>query len=154
MGARKRIRAEKYKEARKQKAFAILKDCPTSPRKMRIVADMIRGEDVELALAWLKQSPQDAAGRLHKLLLSAIANWQNKNEGVRLEEAQLFVKTITVDPGRMLKRIQPAPMGRAYRVRKRSNHVTLEVASKNQVENEKDMAEVNEPETKENTDNN
>ncbi|MGM0612517.1 MAG: 50S ribosomal protein L22 [Bacteroidota bacterium] len=154
MGARKRIRAEKYKEERKQKSFAILRDCPTSPRKMRKVADMIRGEDVELALAWLKQSPQDAAGRLHKLLLSAIANWQNKNEGVRLEEANLFIKSIHVDSGRMLKRIQPAPMGRAYRVRKRSNHVTLEVASKNQVEQEQDMAEVNEPETNENTDNN
>lgn len=154
MGARKRIRAEKHKEARKQKSFAILRDCPTSPRKMRKVADMIRGEDVELALAWLKMSPQDAAGRLHKLLLSAIANWQNKNEGVRLEEAKLYVKSITVDSGRMLKRVQPAPMGRAYRVRKRSNHVTLEVASKNQVEHEQDMAEVNEPETNENTDNN
>jgi large subunit ribosomal protein L22 len=130
MGARKRLRAEKYKEERKQKYFAVLRNCPTSPRKMRKVADMIRGEDVEIALAWLKQSPQDAAGRLHKLLLSAIANWQNKNEGVRLEEANLFVKSIQVDSARQLKRIQPAPMGRAYRVRKRSNHVTLEVASK------------------------
>lgn len=130
MGARKRLRAEKYKEERKQKYFAVLRNCPTSPRKMRKVADMIRGEEVEIALAWLKQSPQDAAGRLHKLLLSAIANWQNKNEGVRLEDANLFVKSIQVDSARQLKRIQPAPMGRAYRVRKRSNHVTLEVASK------------------------
>ncbi len=131
MGARKRIRAEKYKEERKQKYFAVLRNCPTSPRKMRKVADMIRGEDVEKALAWLKHSPQDAAGRLHKLLLSAIANWQNKNEGVRLEEANLYVKAVQVDSARMLKRIQPAPMGRAFRVRKRSNHVTLEVATKN-----------------------
>ena len=150
MGARKRLRAEKYKEAKKQKAFAILNDCPTSPRKMRKMADMIRGEDVELSLAWLKQSPQDAAGRLHKLLLSAIANWQNKNEGVRLEDANLYIKRIDVDSGRIMKRIQPAPMGRAYRIRKRSNHVTLEVASKNPVE--QDVAE-NEPETNENTDN-
>lgn len=152
MGARKRIRAEKYKEERKQRYFAVLKDCPTSPRKMRKVADMVRGEDVELALAWLKQSPQDAAGRLHKLLLSAIANWQNKNEGVRLEDAKLYIKSIQVDSARVLKRIQPAPMGRAYRVRKRSNHVTLEVAGRNEVE-QKEAVSVEEPEVNDNSDN-
>ncbi|MFO8055172.1 MAG: 50S ribosomal protein L22 [Bacteroidales bacterium] len=131
MGAKKRIKAEKYKEERKHKSFAVLKNCPTSPRKMRKVADLIRGVEVEKALAWLKQSPQEASGRLHKLLLSAIANWQNKNEGVRLEEANLYVKSIQVDAGKTLKRVQPAPMGRAHPINKRSNHVTLEVASKN-----------------------
>lgn len=150
MGARKRLRAEKYKEERKQRYYAVLRDCPTSPRKMRKVADMIRGEEVEYALAILKQSPQDAARRLHKLLLSAIANWQNKNEGVRLEDANLYVKRIQVDSARMLKRIQPAPMGRAYRVRKRSNHVTLEVGA---ADLEKALTETQEPEVNENSDN-
>lgn len=153
MGARKRLRAEKYKEERKNKYFAVLKDVPTSPRKMRKVADMIRGQQVEMALALLKQSPQEASGRLRKLLLSAIANWQNKNEGARLEEAELFVKEIKVDSARMLKRIQPAPMGRAYRIRKRSNHVTLEVASRNATE-EVEMLDTANNEDNQNTDNN
>jgi large subunit ribosomal protein L22 len=130
MGARKRITSEKSKEARKSQFMARLANCPTSPRKMRLVADMIRGENVELALHILEHSPQQAAGRMKKLLLSAIANWQVKNEGVRLEDSHLFVQTVMVDGGRMLKRVQPAPQGRAYRVRKRSNHVTLTLGSR------------------------
>jgi large subunit ribosomal protein L22 len=98
---------------------------------MRKVAEMIRGEKVELALHILEHSPQEAAGRLRKLLLSALANWQNKNEGVRLEDSNLYVKTVMVDGGRTLRRIQPAPQGRAYRIRKRSNHIHLTLASKN-----------------------
>jgi large subunit ribosomal protein L22 len=97
---------------------------------MRLVADMIRGENVEMALHILENSPQQAAGRMRKLLLSAIANWQTKNEGVRLEDSRLFIQTVMVDGGRMLKRISPAPQGRAYRKRKRSNHVTLTLGSR------------------------
>jgi large subunit ribosomal protein L22 len=125
MGARKRNRANKIKEERKSTYLAVLKNCPTSPRKMRLVADQIRGEEVNKALDILKFSPKEASGRLEKLLLSAISNWQAKNEGVRIEESNLFVKEVYVDSARMLKRIQTAPQGRAYRVRKRSNHVTL-----------------------------
>lgn len=130
MGVKKRQKAERLKEERKNKSFAVLRNCPTSPRKMRKVADMIRGENVDMALAVLKHFPQDAAGRLHKLLLSAIANWQNKNEGARLEDAGLYVKEIKVDSAGMLKRIQPAPKGRANRIRKRSNHVTIVLDSR------------------------
>lgn len=136
MGARKRIRAEKIKEAKKTDYFAKLRNVPTSPRKMRLVADMIRGKEVNLALDMLKFSSKEAAGRVEKLLLSAIANWKEKNEGVRIEDANLFVSEITVDSGRILKRLRPAPQGRAHRIRKRSNHVTLRVASK-VVSNEK-----------------
>jgi len=130
MGARKRLRSEKTKEARKSLFIAKLNNCPTSPRKMRLVADMIRGENVEIALHLLEHSPQQAAGRMRKLLLSAIANWQAKNEGVRLEDSNLFIETVMVDSGRMLKRVRPAPQGRAYRIRKRSNHVTLTLGSR------------------------
>jgi large subunit ribosomal protein L22 len=130
MGARKRLRSEKSKEEKKNLFQARLNDCPTSPRKMRLVADMIRGEKVEMALHMLENSPQQAAGRLRKLLLSAIANWQVKNEGTKLEDSNLYVKTVMVDGGRMLKRVQPAPQGRAFRVRKRSNHVTLTLDSR------------------------
>lgn len=130
MGARKRLRSEKTKEARKSQYMAKLNNCPTSPRKMRLVADMIRGENVEIALHLLEHSPQQAAGRMRKLLLSAIANWQVKNEGVRLEDSNLFIETVMVDGGRMLKRVRPAPQGRAYRIRKRSNHVTLTLGSR------------------------
>jgi large subunit ribosomal protein L22 len=133
MGARKRLSAERRKEARKQEYFARLRNCPTSPRKMRKVADMIRGEKVEMALHILEHSPQEAAGRLHKLLLSALANWQTKNEGVRLEDSNLYIKTVMVDGARVLKRIQPAPQGRAYRIRKRSNHVHLSLASAEEI---------------------
>jgi large subunit ribosomal protein L22 len=125
MGARKHNKAEQVKEAKKLQFFAKLNNCPSSPRKMRLMADLICGVKVELALHILKNSPQYAAGKLHKLLLSAIANWQAKNEGVRIEDSSLYVKEVMVDGGRMLKRLQTAPQGRAHRIRKRSNHVTL-----------------------------
>ncbi|MDX5427825.1 MAG: 50S ribosomal protein L22 [Bacteroidota bacterium] len=130
MGARKRMRAEAMKEARKNVALARLNNCPTSPRKMRLVADQIRGVEVEKALFILKNSPKEASGRLEKLLLSALANWQAKNEGERMEDNDLIVQEVQVDSARMLKRIQPAPQGRAHRVRKRSNHVTLVVGNR------------------------
>ena len=133
MGARKRNRAEQLKEAKKSLYFAKLNNCPTSPRKMRLVADMIKGMDVMSALSVLEHSPKEAAIRVHKLLRSAIANWQNKNEGVRIEESNLFVKDIYVDSARMLKRIRTAPQGRAHRIRKRSNHVTLYLDSKTEL---------------------
>jgi large subunit ribosomal protein L22 len=132
MGARKRNRANELKEARKTQYFAVLRDCPTSPRKMRLVADMVRGMEVNRALDVLKFSAKEASGKVEKLLMSAVANWQAKNEGVRLEESNLYVKTITVDSGRILKRLRPAPQGRAHRIRKRSNHVTLFIDSKNE----------------------
>ena len=112
-------------------AVAKLKNVPTSPRKMRMVADLIRGEGVNRALNILKFEAKEGAARLEKLLLSAISNWQSKNEDERLEDADLYVKEIFVDGGRMLKRLRPAPQGRAHRIRKRSNHVTLIVASRN-----------------------
>ena len=129
MGSRKHNRAEELKEARKSVSFAKLRNCPTSPRKMRLVADMVRGEEVFKALSMLQYSPKEASGRLATLLRSAIANWETKNEGDRPEEANLIVKDVFVDSGRMLKRIQPAPQGRAHRVRKRSNHVTVIIDS-------------------------
>ena len=125
MGSRKHNRAEQINEARKTAAFASLRNCPTSPRKMRLIADMIRGMKVERALIVLKHSPKEASGRMHKLLLSALANWQAKNEGVRIEDTSLYIKEVGVDGGRSLKRIRTAPQGRAHRIRKRSNHVTL-----------------------------
>jgi large subunit ribosomal protein L22 len=111
-------------------AVAKLKDCPTSPRKMRLVVDLIRGERVEKALYILKYTNKEAAIRVEKLLLSAIKNWESKNEGQRPEDNELFVKTITVDGGRQLKRLRPAPQGRGHRIRKRSNHVTIIVDTK------------------------
>lgn len=134
MGNRKKQSAEAIKEAKKNMAFAKLNNCPTSPRKMRLVADQVRGEEVDKALAILKFSPKEASRRLEKLLLSAIANWQAKNEEADLENAALFVKEIRVDSARMLKRLRPAPQGRAHRIRKRSNHVTL-VLGANNIEN-------------------
>ncbi len=130
MGSRKRITAEKLKEERKNKYFAKLNNCPTSPRKMRLIADLIRGMDVDKALHVLKHNPKEASGRMEKLLLSAISNWQNKNEGVRMEESNLFVAEVYVDSARQLKRLRPAPQGRAHRIRKRSNHVTLIIDSR------------------------
>ncbi|MES2702752.1 MAG: 50S ribosomal protein L22 [Bacteroidota bacterium] len=112
-------------------AVARLRNLPTSPRKMRLLADLIRGMDVEQALNTLKFSTKHPSVPLEKLLLSAVANWRVKNEGVDVAEANLYVKTIFVDGGRVLKRMRPAPQGRAYRVRKRSNHVTLFVDSRN-----------------------
>ena len=125
MGVRKRERAEQIKEAKKTMAFAKLNNCPTSPRKMRLVADLIRGEKIDKALSLLIFSQKEAARRLEKLLLSAIANWQAKNEDADIESADLFIKEIRVDSGTMLKRLRTAPQGRAHRIRKRSNHVTL-----------------------------
>jgi len=133
MGARKRNTANQRKEERKEQYFAILRNCPTSPRKMRLVADMIRGMEVNKALDQLKFSSKEASNRVEKLLLSAIANWQAKNETERLEDSNLTISKIFVDSGRMLKRVQPAPQGRAHRVRKRSNHVTIYLDSKNPV---------------------
>ena len=136
MGARKRNTADQRKEEARNRYQAILKNCPTSPRKMRLVTDLISGMDVNRALDVLKFSSQEASRRIEKLLLSAIANWQSKNEGVRVEESNLYVKLVHVDSGRSLKRLQTAPQGRAYRVRKRSNHVTLVLDSKvKEVEN-------------------
>jgi large subunit ribosomal protein L22 len=129
MGKRKRLAAEARKADMKQIAIAKLNDCPTSPQKMRLVADTVRGKDVFQALSVLKFSPRDASNRLEKLLRSAIANWEAKNEGSRPEDASLVVREIKVDGGRMLKRLQTAPQGRAHRVRKRSNHVTVIVDS-------------------------
>ena len=110
-------------------SVAKLQDCPTSPRKMRLVVDLIRGEKVEKALYILKFTNKEAAIRVEKLLLSAIKNWEAKNEGKRVEDSGLFVKEISVGGGRQLKRLRPAPQGRGYRIRKRSNHVTLIVDS-------------------------
>lgn len=130
MGVRKHNSAQKRKEANKKIAFAKLNNCPTSPRKMRLVADLVRGKDVEKALGILKFNSKEASGRMEKLLLSAISNWEAKNEGKRLEESQVYIKEVYVDSGRMLKRIQPAPQGRAHRIRKRSNHVTMVLDSR------------------------
>ncbi|MBS4060314.1 MAG: 50S ribosomal protein L22 [Bacteroidetes bacterium] len=130
MGARKHTRAEERKEARKTQYMASLQNVPTSPRKMRLVADMIRGKNVEIALYALKFSPKEASNRLYKLLRSAIANWEAKNEGARVDYSTLYVKDVFVDSGRVLKRVLPAPQGRAHRIRKRSNHVTMVLDSK------------------------
>jgi large subunit ribosomal protein L22 len=129
MGVRKRERAEAIKEAKKTQYFAKLNNCPTSPRKMRLMADLIRGEKVDKALNLLKFSSKEASRRLEKLVLSAIANWQAKNEEASVEDADLFIKEIRVDGGTMLKRLRPAPQGRAHRIRKRSNHVTVVLAA-------------------------
>ncbi|MGB0375788.1 MAG: 50S ribosomal protein L22 [Flavobacteriaceae bacterium] len=131
MGNRKYNAAQARKEAQKNVAFAKLNNCPTSPRKMRLVADQVRGAQINNALAILKFSPKEASRRLEKLLLSAIANWQAKNEEADVEKANLFVKEIRVDGGSMLKRLQTAPQGRAHRIRKRSNHVTLVLGASN-----------------------
>ena len=130
MGNRKRKSALVFKEDKKTKAFAKLNNCPTSPRKMRLVADQVRGESIEKALSILKFSPKEASRKLEKLLLSALSNWQIKNENKDVEKANLFISEIRVDGGSMLKRLRPAPQGRAHRIRKRSNHVTLILGSK------------------------
>jgi len=134
MGVRKRNRANQIKEEKQKKYYAVLKNCPTSPRKMRLVADQVRGENVNRALDILKFSQKEASHRLEKLILSAISNWQTKNEGVRIEDSSLFVKEVFVDSARVLKRLRPAPQGRAHRIRKRSNHITviLDSANKNE----------------------
>ncbi len=125
-------------------ALARLKNVPTSPRKMRLVADLVRGKRVGVALSILKFTPNHAAIRLEKLVLSAVANWQGKNPEVKLEEADLFVKTIMVDEGRSLKRLRTAPQGRGHRIRKRSNHVTLVIDSFNSEEVTADVVVNNE----------
>ena len=134
MGARKRETAERQKEIRKQTAYAKLNDVPTSPRKMRLVANLVRGVEVNRALDILKYTKNQPSVRLEKLLKSAIANWEGKNEGDRkeLESGNVIVKSITVDEGRTLKRIRTAPQGRAARIRKRSNHVTIVLDKKQQ----------------------
>jgi len=135
MGKRKHNTAEAMKEARKTEYFARLVGAPTSPRKMRLVADMIRGIEVNRALAMLRFSKKEASVRLEKLLRSAISNWEQKTEK-KAEEGNLYVSAISVDSARMLKRLRTAPQGRGYRIRKRSNHVTLFVDSKNINENQ------------------
>lgn len=135
MGVRKRTSAQARKEALKTQSFAKLTNVPTSPRKMRLVADLVRGKEVFRALGILKFSNKEAAARVEKLLRSAIANWEAKNENERLEDTKLCVKEVFVDGGRMLKRIQAAPQGRAHRIRKRSNHVTIVVDKMVTVEN-------------------
>lgn len=129
MGARKRISAEARKEANKTLYFAKLNNVPTSPRKMRLVADMIRGMEVNKALGVLKFSTKEASLRMEKLLRSAISNWEQKTEQ-KAETGDLYVSAVHVDSARMLKRLRPAPRGRGYRIRKRSNHVTLFVDKK------------------------
>ncbi len=136
MGARKKISAEKRKEALKTMYFAKLQNVPTSPRKMRLVVDMIRGMEVNRALGVLKfSSKREAALRVEKLLRSAIANWEQKNER-KAENGELFVTKVFVDGGATLKRMRPAPQGRGYRIRKRSNHITLFVDSKSNKEDQ------------------
>jgi large subunit ribosomal protein L22 len=130
MGLRKKQRAEKIKEQKKNQYFAILRNSPVAPRKMRLVADLIRGVEVLKALDILKFNSKEASGRLEELLKSAIANWENKNEGEKPEKHNLYVKEVRVDYAGMLKRYRPAPQGRAHRIRKRSNHVTLYIDSK------------------------
>jgi len=130
MGSRKHNSAEARKEAKKNLYIAKLNNNPTSPRKTRLMADAIRGVEVNKALGILQFSQRESAPKLRKLLLSAIANWQLKNEGIKLENSQLYVKTITVDEGRQLKRLRTAPQGRGYRIKKRSNHITLILGSK------------------------
>ena len=137
MGARKKISADKTKEALKTKYFAKLNNVPTSPRKMRLVADMVRGMEAFKALGVLKFSSKEASARLEKLLRSAIANWEQKNER-KAESGELYISEIYVNSAAMLKRLRPAPRGRGYRIRKRSNHVTLfvDTISSNKPENQ------------------
>ncbi|KGN78678.1 50S ribosomal protein L22 [Porphyromonadaceae bacterium COT-184 OH4590] len=134
MGKRKRISADNRKEAKKTQYFARLVDVPTSPRKMRLVADLIRGVDVNRALAILRFSTKEASIKMEKLLRSAISNYEQKSNQ-KAEDGNLYVSAISVDAARMLKRMRPAPQGRGYRIRKRSNHVTLFVESRNVINN-------------------
>ena len=134
MGARKKISAEERKQALKNTYFASLRNVPTSPRKMRLVAGLVRGMEVGRALGVLKFSNKEAAARVEKLLRSAIANWEEKN-GRKAEDGELYISRIFVDGAATLKRMRPAPQGRGYRIRKRSNHVTIVVDSLNNKEN-------------------
>jgi len=135
MGNRKKTSADAIKEAKKTLYFAKLNDVPTSPRKMRLLADLIRGMEVNRALSVLKFSTKEASGRLEKLLKSAVSNWEQKTEK-RADDANLYISNIYVDSAKMLKRLRPAPQGRGHRIRKRSNHVTIFVDSKNNNDNE------------------
>lgn len=130
MGNRKKISADKSKEAKKSLYYAKLNDVPTSPRKMRLIADMIRGVEVQKALGMLKFSTKECSSKMEKLLLSAINNWEQKT-GQKAEDGNLIVSAVNVDGGRTLKRLRPAPQGRGYRIRKRSNHITICVDNKN-----------------------
>ncbi|MBP3254322.1 MAG: 50S ribosomal protein L22 [Bacteroidales bacterium] len=143
MGARKHKCAEGYKEARKTRYIARLNDNPTSPRKTRLMANAVRGLDVDKALGILQFSKRESAPKLRKLLLSAIANWQVKNVGKSVEDSNLYIKQICVNGGRQLKRLRTAPQGRGYRIRKRSNHVILEVASRMEENDHSSVAEIN-----------
>ena len=134
MGARKKISAEERKQALKSTYFAALRNVPTSPRKMRLVADLVRGMEVGRALGVLKFSNKEAAARVEKLLRSAIANWEEKN-GRKAEDGELYISRIFVDGAATLKRMRPAPQGRGYRIRKRSNHVKIFVDSITNKEN-------------------
>ena len=148
MGARKRNKAEQRKEQKKGSYNAVLRNCPTAPRKMRLVADMIRGVPVNRGLDMLKFNTKEASQKLEKLVLSAVANWQSKNENVRLEESNLIIKEVFVNQSKTLKRIRPAPQGRAYRVRKRSNHVTVVLGSQKEKVEETVKKEVKDSQTK------
>ncbi len=130
MSVRKHNAAEARKESRKTQYLAKLNNCPTSPRKMRLVADLVRGKNVNEALAILKFSTKEASIRLEKLVKSAVDNFMQKNEGTRIDEANLYVQTIFVDSASMQKRLRTAPQGRGYRIRKRSNHVTVILGQK------------------------
>ena len=132
MGIRKRNKANILKAQKKKLAIAKLRNCPISPRKMRSVADLLRGKEVGQALNILKFNPRHASKFLEKLLLSAISNWQSKNQDKSIESSDIFVNEIKVDGGRILKRLRPAPQGRAHRIRKRSNHVTVVLESNNE----------------------
>lgn len=130
MGARKKNNAEAKKELKKGIVSATLRNCPISPRKMRLVADMVRGMEAKKALDVLKYTSQASSIFVEKLLLSSLANWQQKNEGQKVEDSNLYISGIHVDGARVLKRLRPAPQGRAHRIRKRSNHVTIYLDSK------------------------
>jgi len=146
MGARKRLAAEARKEKKRDVCMARLVDNGTSPRKTRLMADVVRGRDVEYALNVLKYSKKESAGKIRKLILSAIANWQQKNETTRVEDGALYVKEIFVDGGTMVKRLRTAPKGMGYRIRKRSNHITVILDSR--IENNiEEVQEENENQT-------
>jgi large subunit ribosomal protein L22 len=130
MGARKRLAAEARKERNSELCIARLVDNNTSPRKTRLMADLVRGKDIEYALNVLKYSKKESSGKIRKLILSAISNWQVKNESARVEDSELYIKEIFVDGGTMLKRLRTAPKGMGYRIRKRSNHITVILGSK------------------------
>ena len=144
MGRRKHESAEARKEANKTLYVAKLMNNLTSPRKTRLVADLVRGVDVDKALAILQYNPRESAPKMRKLLLSAIANWQAKNEGKRIEDSQLYVKSIMVDEGRTMKRMRTAPQGRGYRIRKRSNHITMILGSRVEESETNNMAQTEE----------